>query len=59
MVKRLQPVSTPSDPIPVSYLNDEDIRSVTARDIPVRGLRQARHAKCGRELLTTGITLSI
>ncbi|KDR70002.1 hypothetical protein GALMADRAFT_900591 [Galerina marginata CBS 339.88] len=35
--------------IPLSYLSEEGIRSVHAQDIPVVGLRLARHAKCSRQ----------
>ncbi|KAM6489438.1 Fungal fruit body lectin domain containing protein [Amanita muscaria] len=38
--------------LPLSQFNEHAIQQIEARDVPVVGLRQSRHAKCGRQVQT-------
>ncbi|KAI1490874.1 fungal fruit body lectin-domain-containing protein [Biscogniauxia mediterranea] len=47
-----QPANLTSMPLPLSQFKETAIDHVQIRDAPVVGLRQAREAKCGRQLQT-------
>ncbi|KAK8094872.1 lectin-like protein [Apiospora hydei] len=46
------PANLTSMPLPLSQFKEAAIKDVQIRDAPVVGLRQAREAKCGRQLQT-------